>query len=246
MERVTVYGEIATAKTLATLISSIPNCAGGPAQICICDIHSLANQFYFSDNVLIRLETCIPLLLYQLERMKEEKKTAETPNADICVAFPDDGAQKRFGSLFKNFDQIICIKKRDGDTRNTVIKEGNSKNKHIVIVDDLVQSGGTLVTCGYLLKKEGALSVSCYCTHAVFPQDSWKRFTAGGQDENLFEHFFITDTIPLRAQLLKNYKPFQVLSIVYTFLPVIGGWLFFFFLQRGRKVVMDFVHLNRC
>jgi len=243
MEHVSNYGEIATAKTLARMLSSIPSCAGGLPQICICDIHSLTNQYFFGDDVLVRSETCIPLLLFQLERIKEQsnfpsEKTISTfssaspspltspepitPKHDLCIAFPDDGAQKRFGNLFKDYEQIICIKKRDGDLRHTVIKEGNPKNKHVIIVDDLVQSGGTLATCGYLLKKEGALTVSCYCTHPVFPKDSWKRFTAGGSDENLFAKFYITNTIPERAKLLKKHPPFQVLSIVYTFLPVIG------------------------
>lgn len=47
MERVSRLGEVATANTLARLLSTIPNCSKGPAQICIFDIHALQNQFYF-------------------------------------------------------------------------------------------------------------------------------------------------------------------------------------------------------
>lgn len=47
MERVSRLGEVATANTLARLLSTIPTCSKGPAQICIFDIHALQNQFYF-------------------------------------------------------------------------------------------------------------------------------------------------------------------------------------------------------
>lgn len=47
MERVSKLGEVATANSLARMLSTIPNCSKGPAQICIFDIHALQNQFYF-------------------------------------------------------------------------------------------------------------------------------------------------------------------------------------------------------
>jgi hypothetical protein len=47
MERVSRLGEVATANTLARVLSTIPVCSKGPAQICIFDIHALQNQFYF-------------------------------------------------------------------------------------------------------------------------------------------------------------------------------------------------------
>jgi len=52
--------------------------------------------------------------------------------------------------------QVICTKVRDGDKRIVQIKEGNPKGRHVVIVDDLVQSGGTLIECHAVLAKAGA------------------------------------------------------------------------------------------
>ena len=50
--------------------------------------------------------------------------------------------------------QIICTKVRDGDKRIVRLKEGSPKGRHVVIVDDLVQSGGTLIECQRLLKTQ--------------------------------------------------------------------------------------------
>ena len=55
--------------------------------------------------------------------------------------------------------------------------EGKAKGHHVVIVDDLIMSGGTVVECVGALKKAGATAVSAYVTHAVFPRDTWRQFT---------------------------------------------------------------------
>ena len=80
------------------------------------------------------------------------------------MAFPDDGAEKRFGYLFKKafpeMEMVTCGKKRDsGDPskRLVVVKEGNCEGKHVVIVDDLVHSGGTLLTCAEVHSADDAI-----------------------------------------------------------------------------------------
>ena len=59
--------------------------------------------------------------------------------------------------------QVICTKVRDGDKRIVRLKEGSPKGRHVVIVDDLVQSGGTLIECQRLLKTQvrSGLALSC-------------------------------------------------------------------------------------
>ncbi|KAK6186865.1 hypothetical protein SNE40_006130 [Patella caerulea] len=203
MERVEKEGQIATAMTLAKMLSNIPLTTKGPAQIMILDIHSLSERFYFSENVIPRLETAVPLLKKVLENRK-----------DLTIAFPDDGAHKRFHSQFPDKDLIICNKIRDQDKRIVQVKEGNPAGKHVVIVDDLVQTGGTLIECGKALLEKGATGVSAYVTHAVFPKDSWKKFTKSNIEAGKvqFESFWITDSIPHAAEIAKH-EPFKLLSI---------------------------------
>ncbi|RUS77199.1 hypothetical protein EGW08_015026 [Elysia chlorotica] len=209
MERVDTEGQIATAKTLATLLSAIPLSAKGPAQIIIYDIHALQERFYFSDNVIPRLETAIPLLHSKLSMM-------EGQGEDLAIAFPDDGAYKRFHLLFPGDEErlIICAKRRmEGNKRIVTVKDGDPKGKHVVIVDDLVQTGGTLLECAKALLQGGATAISAYVTHAVFPNQSWKKFThtvEGAQPA--FANFWITDSLP-HAPEICAHEPFKLLSL---------------------------------
>lgn len=129
----------------------------------------------------------------------------------LTIAFPDEGATKRFGSFFQEYPVITCTKVRSGNQRQVVLKDGIAQDRHIVIVDDLVQTGGTLLECKDTLIHYGALSVSAYVTHAVFPCRSWEKFIPKEGEKN-FSHFFIMNTIP-SAQQLVNIPPFHVISI---------------------------------
>ncbi|KAL3891619.1 hypothetical protein ACJMK2_003873 [Sinanodonta woodiana] len=212
MERVDMEGQIATAKTLATLMSAIPLTTKGPAQICIFDIHALQERFYFSDNIIPRLETAIPLLLSAVEKLEDKSQ--------IVFAFPDDGAFKRFHSFFPEDSTITCVKIRDGKKRIVKVKDGNPQGKHVVIVDDLVQTGGTLKECGKALLEKGATSISAYATHAVFPNRSWENFI---NSEVKFQHFWITDSIPHAIEISKHL-PFHLLSLCLPISEMLMGY----------------------
>jgi phosphoribosylpyrophosphate synthetase len=188
MERVTKEGTVATAATYAHMFSSLPNC-GRPTRLMVFDLHSLQNRFYLHGNAVASLQTAIPLL----------KERIKSTNID-CVAFPDDGAAKRFAAYFQDMglEIIVCGKTRgegEGGIRSVVIQDGKAQDRHVVIVDDLVQTGGTLYECGKVLKEAGALSVNAFVSHAVFPNESWKRFNRGG-DRACFEKFWVTNSIP--------------------------------------------------
>jgi len=153
----------------------------------VYDLHTLQNRFYLHGNAVASLHSAIPLLKQRIKK-----------GLVNCVAFPDDGAAKRFSSFFEDMDMeiIVCGKTRgEGDVRSVTIQDGNANGKHIVIVDDLVQTGGTLYESGKVLKEAGAVSVSAFVTHAVFPNDSWQRFSVGG-DRACFEKFWVTNSIP--------------------------------------------------
>jgi phosphoribosylpyrophosphate synthetase len=171
----------------------------------VYDLHTLQNRFYLHGNAVASLQTAIPLL----------KEKIKSSNID-CVAFPDDGAAKRFAAMFHDMDLeiIVCGKTREeGGIRNVVIQDGNAEGRHIVIVDDLVQTGGTLYECGKVLKEAGALSVNAFVSHAVFPKESWKRFSKGG-DRACFDRFWVTNSIPTVTDSLPDDGVFEVLDLM--------------------------------
>jgi phosphoribosylpyrophosphate synthetase len=215
-ERVEFEGEIATAFTLARILSHVPLCRGGPCDLVIFDIHALQERFYFGDNVAPLFCSGVPLLLRELRTLPD--------GMNVAIAYPDEGAWKRFHWQFESFPEIICTKVRDGDKRIVRLKEGAPAGRHVVIVDDLVQSGGTLVECARALKAAGAAQVSAYVTHGVFPGRSWERFlaptpeaaAAAGADDSsaaVFTHFWMTDSCPPTVRAVEGKAPFKILSL---------------------------------
>ncbi|XP_047334386.1 ribose-phosphate pyrophosphokinase 4-like [Impatiens glandulifera] len=206
-ERMEVEGDVATAFTMARILTNVPISRGGPTSLVTFDIHALQERFYFGDQVLPCFESGIPLLKQRLHQLAESEK--------IVVAFPDDGAWKRFHKLLDNFPMVVCNKVREGDKRIVRLKEGEPKGCHVVIVDDLVQSGGTLLECQKVLADKGAAKVSAYVTHAVFPKRSWDKFIHKSEDnsDKAFTYFWITDSCPLTVKAIGNKSPFEILSL---------------------------------
>ena len=207
-ERVDKSGMLATVEPMVKIISnSIPHTKSGPAVIRVVDIHALPIRFYFTDNVIPKLMTVIPVL-------QKEIRVRQT------IAFPDDGAFKRFKHYFEGNPTVICGKMRgEGDKRTITIqnrlnwptdsKVESECMESVLMVDDLVQSGGTLLTCAKALKEQGFKHVSAYVTHAVFPRDSWKKFVGNPYVDT----FYVTNTNPQVTDALVGVSPFRVLSI---------------------------------
>jgi ribose-phosphate pyrophosphokinase len=202
MERVDFEGQIATAFTLARLLSSIPLTIRGPSKLVIYDIHALQERFYFTDSVIPVLCSAVPLFLRVLRQNHAQEK--------VAIAFPDEGAQKRFGHDFPDqYHQIICSKVRDGNKRVVKVKEGDVEGYDVFIVDDLVKTGGTLIECKNVLLQMKAKTVSAFVTHAVFPLDSHRRFVDSG-----WRRFYTTNSCPTTCKKLAEVgEPFQVLTI---------------------------------
>ena len=201
MERVEEEGQVATAMSLSRMMNACPGTKHGPVRLVIFDIHTLQNRFYFGDTILPCLLSALPLLTAQLRQ--------DCADESVAIAFPDDGACGRFGAFFKDtFPLVVCSKVREGDTRKLEVTNGNPEGCHCVIVDDLVQSGGTLRTCKDVLLRMGAKKVSAFVTHPVFHSDRWKDFIHDG-----WACVYVTDSIPETCAMLEGNSPFKVLSI---------------------------------
>jgi len=202
MERVDHEGQIATASTLAQMISAVAPAGPGPVPLVIYDAHALPIRHFFGANISPKFKTGTKLLK---ERLAGE---------DISIVFPDEGAWKRFKTMFSDengaplFPFIICRKVREGDKRKVTVSEGEVTGRKVVIIDDLIHSGGTLIECAKALKDAGATEVSVYATHGVMEEDAWKKFLG-----NDFAHVWITDSCPTTAARVAGLTPFEVLSL---------------------------------
>ncbi|KAK9153234.1 hypothetical protein Sjap_000714 [Stephania japonica] len=94
-------GDVATAFTMARILSNIPISRGGPTSLVIFDIHALQERFYFGDHVLPCFETGIPLLKRCLHQLPDAE--------NISIAFRDDGAWKRFYKQLQHFSHAITM-----------------------------------------------------------------------------------------------------------------------------------------
>jgi len=202
-ERVDREGEVATAVTLARLFRATPTTKLGRSELVIFDIHDERERFYFSNdiNIVCRLESVMPFF----KQIVQEKL-----GDDFRIAFPDEGAFKRFEKFFPDNPKIICEKRREGDKRIVRIKEGSAEGRRVVIVDDLVRSGETLEQCRIAIMNAGASEVACISTH--MPEDGWKRFVNKPAGEG-FSNFWISNSCPRIAEEIGVQNPFQIISL---------------------------------
>jgi len=114
---------------------------------------------------------------------------------DIVVASPDTGGTKRANVFAKHLgtDMVICHKTRtEANIINSMTLIGDVENKDVIIVDDIIDTGGTIAKAANLMKSKGARSVRACATHAVLSGSAIERLEACALDEIL-----LTDTIPL-------------------------------------------------
>ena len=133
---------------------------------------------------------------------------------DLTIASPDMGGSKRAYAYSKalSCDVVICYKQR---AQANVISHmeliGDVQGKNVVLVDDMVDTAGTLTKAADLMMAKGALSVRAICTHALLSGDAYERI----ENSNLSE-LIVTDSIPLK----KESKKVRVISCAELFADV--------------------------
>jgi len=196
MERIDKKWEVATAKYYADIFSNIPAWANWKSSIHIFDIHALSTRFFFDTfKINIDLHTAMNLIKQKISQ-------------DYIIAFPDEWAKKRFSSYFEWYEKILCSKVRIWDERHVTIIEWNPENKNIIIIDDLIQSGGTLIETAKVLKKSWAKKVEAFATHWVFPNNSFEKLA-----KNL-DKLYTTNSIPKNTTNANSVENMEVLDIV--------------------------------
>ena len=172
-----------TAKLVAKLIA-----AAGVDRVLTVDLHADQIQGFFDiavDNVYAS-----PLLLGEVWKQKY---------ADMVVVSPDVGGVVRARALAKRLDDadlVIIDKRRDKANQSEVMNIiGKVEGKNCVMIDDMVDTAGTMCHAAGALKERGAVSVSAYITHAVLSGPAVSRISESELDE-----IVVTDTIPLSAE----------------------------------------------
>ena len=120
---------------------------------------------------------------------------------NITIASPDMGGSKRAYAYSKYLgsEVVICYKQRlKANIISTMELIGDVKGRHVIIVDDMIDTGGTLTKAADLMMEEGALSVRAICTHPILSGQAYDRI----EKSKLLE-LIVSDTIPLKRECSK-------------------------------------------
>ncbi|MDR2341542.1 MAG: ribose-phosphate diphosphokinase, partial [Campylobacteraceae bacterium] len=134
---------------------------------------------------------------------------------NLVVASPDIGGVARARAFAKklNVDMVIVDKRREKANESEVMNIiGEVEGKNIILVDDMIDTAGTIVKAAAALKQKGAISVMACCTHAVLSGAAYEKLKSNSLDE-----LVVTDTIPLK----KENSKIKVLSVAPLFAEVI-------------------------
>jgi ribose-phosphate pyrophosphokinase len=193
-DRKTAGRESITAKLAANLITQ-----AGASRILAMDLHSAQIQGYFD----------IPVdHVYGSPSLLRYLKQKNLP--DLVVVSPDVGGVARARAFAKKLNEAplaIIDKRRQAHNVAEVMNViGDVAGKTAVLVDDMIDTAGTISEAARLLRKQGAKKVYACATHAVFSPPAVERLSSG-----VFEEVIVTNTIPVPED--KRFPQLTVLSV---------------------------------
>ena len=182
----------------AKLVADLITVAGGHRVICL-DLHANQIQGFFDipvDNLF-----AAPVLLEYIRQYF---------NGELVVVSPDAGGVERARAFAKRLHASLAIidKRLDEDQKVKAMHiVGEVEGKAAIILDDMVDTGGTLTEAAKALAENGALSINACCTHAVLSGNAIGRI-----EESAIENLIVTDSIPLQPET-KGCKKIKVLTV---------------------------------
>ena len=177
-----------SAKLVANLMET-----AGITRVVTVDLHASQIQGFFDvpvDN------------LYGAVLFNDYVKSKNLPNP--VVASPDIGgvARARYFAKTMGLDMVIVDKRREKANESEVMNIiGNVEGKDVIMIDDMVDTAGTMVKAAAALKAKGATSVMACCTHPVLSGPAFERIENGELDE-----LVVTNTIPIRNNSCSKIK----------------------------------------
>lgn len=185
-----------SAKVIANMITGV-----GIDRVLTIDLHADQIQGFFDipvDNIY-----ATPIIIEDIRRLKASSQS-------LMVVSPDVGGVLRaraHAKLLDDTDLAIIDKRRSGPNIAEVMHIiGDVSGRDCVIIDDMVDTAGTLASAAVALKNKGAKSVRAYCTHPILSGKAIENINKSGLDE-----IIVTDTIPLN-ETAKACTKIRVLS----------------------------------
>jgi len=173
-------------KMIANVLTAV-----GADRVMTMDLHAAQIQGFF-DIPVDHLDASTIFIPYI--------RSLQLPN--LCIAAPDLGASNR-ARLFANalqVEMVICDKHRKrANEIDSMTVIGDVQGLDLILVDDMIDTGGTLAKAAAMLKDKGAASVRAVCTHGVLSGAAYDTI-----ENSVLEELIITDTIPLNKEKSKS------------------------------------------
>lgn len=192
----------------AKLVANILHAAGCD-RVMTCDLHADQIQGFFDFPVDHIYASSI--FLPYLRDLNIE---------NLAIAAPDMGGAKRANAYARYLEcpVIICHKSRErANVVGSITAIGDVKGKNVIIVDDMIDTAGTLTKAANVLMEMGALSVRACATHAVFSGAAYEKIA-----DSALQEVIVSDTIPLDPDPAKDKSKITVLSMTGIFANIIN------------------------
>jgi len=204
-------------KLVANLLTS-----AGANRVITMDLHAPQIQGFF-DIPVDHLDSSAIFIPY-IENLKLE---------NLTFASPDVGSTNRVREVasYFNAEMVICDKhrKRANEIASMVVI-GDVANKDIVLIDDIIDTAGTLTKAANLLMEKGAKSVRAFCTHPVLSGKAFENI-----ENSVLKELVVCDTMPLRQECSK----IKVISVAELFAVAIRN------MYENKSITSLFVHSHR-
>jgi ribose-phosphate pyrophosphokinase len=205
MERAIKPGEVVTAKTRARLLSSIPPASFGN-RVMLLDLHSEGIPHYFEGEI-----TAVHVYAKELVKTAARAFGGE----DFVMACTDAGRAKWVESLANDLgvSAAFVFKRRlSGSETEVLAASARVEGRPVVIYDDMVRTGGSLIQAGRAYREAGATRMIAIATHGLFPGDALARI----RDAGLFEYVVVTDSHPRARELEDGFLRVQAVASVFA------------------------------
>jgi ribose-phosphate pyrophosphokinase len=208
MERAVKPGEVVSAKTVARMLSVIPRAPQGN-WVLLMDLHASGIVHYFEGDV-------VALELYAESKLVPAIESLGL--SDLCLASTDMGRAK-WVEVFANRLQapvaLIHKKRLSGSQTKVAAVVGDVEGRNVVLFDDMIRTGGSLIQAAQTYLAAGAKSVHAATTHLVLPAGTVEKLEASPLGTIIG-----TDTHP-NHQLVEGRPRFQVVSVADLFADVV-------------------------